>query len=98
MENILEAISDYLEPEVYSQGYLQFKFNGKLFEAYVFNEDGKDVLHIDYKPSDVPQDSTLISWMFKNYRRFKKLVVDLSEPRHSIKKQICDWLTNETFD
>lgn len=98
MENILKAISDYLEPEVYNQCYLQFKFNGKLLEAYVCIVDGKDVLEIDYTPSDKPNDSTLISWMFKNCRRFKKLDVDLSQSRTAIMEQVKNWLTNETFD
>lgn len=87
-----------MEPEVYNQCYLQFKFNGKLFNAAVVNEDGKDVLEIDYRPSDKPNDSTLISWMFKNCRRFKKLAVDLSQSRTAIKEQVMNWLNSETFD
>ena len=97
MENIWKTISDYLE-EVYNGGILQFKFNGKLLEAYVVNVDGKDVLKIDYTPSDIPKDSTLISWLFKNYRRYKNLVVDLSQSRTAIKEQVMNWLNSETFD
>ena len=83
----------------------QFKLDGKVFDVQYYDEDCEDHIHtkkmmkINYTPVYDSDDHTkYISWMMNNYKRCKELVVDLSQSGWKTKKQIYEWLTNETFD
>ena len=101
----LATEDEYNNPWSYTCRFNQFKLDGKVFDVHYHNEDCEDHIHtkeimeISYSPvCDCDDPTKYISWMMKNHKRFKKLVVDLSQPGWKTKDQIYEWLTNETFD
>lgn len=92
---------EYEQPWSLTYQFTSFRVNGKGFNVHWGCKDPeKDFIEIEYAHPQIPwkEGDSIIEHHLKNSKLDKKLKVDLSEPRYRIKKQICDWLTNETFE
>ena len=92
---------EYEQPWSLTYHFTSFRVNGKGFNVHWGCKDPeKDFIEIEYAHPQIPwkEGDSIIEHHLKNSKLEKKLEVDLSEPRYRIKKQICDWLTNETFE